>query len=116
MRSNPVEMHASAVSRRGGARLLLVLLTLCLAACGTISRDLGTAFRHSDALAALPAGAQILARQAPQDLALAERVPAQPPSERHAILALSGGGATAPMALASLSAGRKAEIDRNSTW
>lgn len=73
--------------------MLLVFLTLCLGACGTISREFDTAYRHSDAVAALPAGVQILALQAPQDLALAERVPAQPPSESHAILARSGGGA-----------------------
>ncbi|WP_066769889.1 patatin-like phospholipase family protein [Candidatus Viadribacter manganicus] len=84
---------ATPASRRRGARLLVVLLALCLGACGTVSRDFGTAYRHSDAVAALPAGVQILALQAPQDLALAERVPAQPPSESHAILALSGGGA-----------------------
>lgn len=93
MRFGLIAPPASVVSRRGGARLLLVLLTLCLGACGTISRDFETAYRHSDAVAALPVGVQILALQAPQDLALAERVPAQPPSESHAILALSGGGA-----------------------
>lgn len=62
-------------------------------ACGTISRDHEAGFRRSYAGVALPADAQVLARQAPQDLALAERVQARPPAESHAILALSGGGA-----------------------
>lgn len=78
-------------SRR--ARLLIVLLTMCVGACGTISRDYDAAFRFSNTSAALPAGAQVPARQAPQDLALAERVQSRPPAESHAILALSGGGA-----------------------
>ncbi len=81
------------VARSEGARFLAVIVALCLGGCGTISRDDGAALRLSEAAALLPAGAQVLARQAPQDLALAERVPAQPPTESHAILALSGGGA-----------------------
>ncbi len=78
---------------RSGARFLALLLALSLGACGTVSRDDDAGFRLLDASVALPAGAQVLARQAPQDLALAERVQAQPPAESHAILALSGGGA-----------------------
>lgn len=78
---------------RNGARILVLLVALCLGACGTISRHHDTGFRLSNAGAALPADAQVLAHQAPQDLALAERVQARPPAESHAILALSGGGA-----------------------
>jgi predicted acylesterase/phospholipase RssA len=84
-------MGAGAV--RSGARTLALLVAVCLGACGTIARDRETGLRLSDVSVALPAGAQVRARQAPQDLALAERVQARPPAESHAILALSGGGA-----------------------
>jgi predicted acylesterase/phospholipase RssA len=71
----------------------MLVVAFSLAACGTISRDYSATFRQSSAGVALPVGVQMLARQAPQSLALAERVQASPPAESHAILALSGGGA-----------------------
>lgn len=93
MRVASTRVSSAVGASRGARRWFIVVMALCLGACGTISRDYGAAFRLSDAGAALPAGAQILARQAPQHLALAERVQARPPTESHAILALSGGGA-----------------------
>jgi len=93
MRAQLTRAKLAGARRSSGARLLILFIAVGLGACGTISRDLDTALRRSDAGIALPAGAQVLARQAPQDLALAERVLARPPTESHAILALSGGGA-----------------------
>jgi predicted acylesterase/phospholipase RssA len=84
------------ISRRvkGGVAMLgAALLALLLGGCGTISRDYESAYRRSGAALALPVGLRIQARQAPQALALAERIEARPPTQRHAILALSGGGA-----------------------
>jgi hypothetical protein len=71
----------------------IALLALCLAGCGTLSRDYDIALRTGADVLILPVGAQWPARQAPQALALAERVAVLPPTERRAILALSGGGA-----------------------
>lgn len=84
-------MGAGAI--KSSARLLASLVVLCLGACGTISRGHDAGLPLAYIGVALPAGAQVLARQAPEDLALAERVQARPPAESHAILALSGGGA-----------------------
>lgn len=73
--------------------LVVALMSLSLGACGTLSREVGAAFREPNMGVALPVGAQVYARQSPQSLALAARVLERPPRTTHAILALSGGGA-----------------------
>lgn len=89
-------MRVETISRQvqaGTGLFAAVFFLSSLAACGTISREYANTPRWPNAVLALPEGVRIPARQAPQALALAERTEVFPPIPRHAILALSGGGA-----------------------
>jgi predicted acylesterase/phospholipase RssA len=75
------------------ASFRVLLLVFSLSGCGSLSRIETNAARAFPTGLAQPAEIRIAPTQAPQDLALAERLPAYPPNLRPAMLALSGGGA-----------------------